>query len=69
MMRRTSAAVQIMIILLVIGYGTYHLFLGNFEVSMSTLPFLVAYYMFVVVRQRRNRERHREDGSEADDRR
>lgn len=65
-MRRTSAAVQVLIILLVIGYGTYHLFLGNFEVSLSTLPFLVAYYMFVVVRQR-SKEKGRDDGSDADD--
>ena len=67
MMRRTSAVVQIVIVLLVIGYGTYHLFLGNFEVSMSTLPFLVAYYMFVVVRQRKNREREKEECREVDD--
>lgn len=66
MMRRTSAVVQILIILLVIGYGTYHLFLGNFEVSMSTLPFLVAYYMFVVVRQRRNREQENQERREDD---
>jgi|ADurb_Gly_01_Slu_FD_contig_21_739380_length_246_multi_5_in_0_out_0_1 Ca2+/Na+ antiporter len=57
MMRRTSALVQIVIILLVVGYGTYHLYRGNFEVSMSTLPFLVAYYVFVVVRQKRNKGR------------
>ncbi len=67
MMRRTSAAVQILIILIVIGYGTYHLFLGNFEVSMSTLPFLVAYYLFVVVRQRKNKESGGEDSSESDE--
>lgn len=66
MMRRTSAVVQILIILLVIGYGTYQLFLGNFEVSMSTLPFLVAYYMFVVVRQRRNREQENQERREDD---
>lgn len=66
-MRRTSAAVQVLIILLVIGYGTYHLFLGNFEVSMSTLPFLVAYYLFVVVRQKRNKERGRDESSDDDD--
>jgi len=64
-MRRTSAAVQILIMLIVIGYGTYHLFLGNFEVSMSTLPFLVAYYLFVVARQKKHRERGDEDNSEA----
>jgi len=57
MMRRTSAAVQMVIILLVVGYGTYHLYRGNFEVSMSTLPFLIAYYLFVVVRQRRKKDR------------
>jgi|GEM_PF-702829 Ca2+/Na+ antiporter len=69
MMRRTSAFVQIVIILLVVGYGTYHLYRGNFEVSMSTLPFLVAYYLFVVVRQRRNKERDDDEQCGAGDRR
>jgi len=52
-MKKTAAIVQIVIVLLIVGYGTYNLFLGNFEQSMTTLPLLVVYYVFVVVRQKR----------------
>jgi len=60
MMRRTAAAVQIAIVLLIVGYGTYHLFLGNFTQSYATLPFLIGYYLLIVAWQRRVRERDRE---------
>jgi len=52
-MKKAAAIVQIIIVLLIVGYGTYNLFLGNFEQSMTTLPLLVVYYVFVVVRQKR----------------
>lgn len=52
-MKRAAAVVQIIIILLIVGYGTYNLFLGNFEQSMATLPLLMVYYVFVVVRHKR----------------
>jgi amino acid transporter len=53
MMKKAAAVIQILIVLLIVGYGTYNLFLGNFEQSMITMPFLVIYYVFVVVRQKR----------------
>jgi hypothetical protein len=48
MMRKTAAIVQILIILLIVGFGTYHLYQGNFEVSIATMPLLLVYYVFVV---------------------
>ncbi|MDD2320634.1 MAG: hypothetical protein PHO83_11345, partial [Geobacteraceae bacterium] len=51
------------IILLVIGFGTYQLYQGNFEASMTTLPFLIVYYLFVTSWQKRVRERDRRDNS------
>jgi integral membrane sensor domain MASE1 len=64
-MKKAAAIVQIIIVLLIVGYGTCNLFLGNFEQSMTTLPLLVVYYVFVVVRQKRTQteaEQHsRED--------
>ena len=64
-MKKAAAVVQLVIVLLIVGYGTYNLFLGNFEQSMTTLPLLVVYYVFVVLRKKRTQdevERHsRED--------
>ena len=40
------------LLLLVIGYGTFELFRGNFAVMMATMPFLVIYYFFLVTRRR-----------------
>jgi len=66
MIRRTAAAVQLIIVLLIVGYGTYHLYLGNFEQSFAVLPFLIGYYFLVIVWRRKERERdhdHGDDGS------
>jgi amino acid permease len=57
MLRRTAAAIQIAIVLLIVGYGTYHLYQGHFVQSYATLPFLVGYYLLVVAWKRRQRER------------
>lgn len=65
MIRRTAAAIQILIVLLIVGYGTYNLYLGNFEQSFATLPFLIGYYLLVVAWQRKARERDRENDDDA----
>jgi ABC-type nickel/cobalt efflux system permease component RcnA len=52
-MKKSAAVMQLISVLLIVGYGTYNLFTGNFEQSMLTLPLLVVYYVFVVVRQKR----------------
>lgn len=67
MKRKIAAAVQIVIILLIIGFGTYQLYQGNFEASISTMPFLIVYYLFVTMRQKRIREQEqRENGNDGD---
>jgi hypothetical protein len=52
MMRKTVAIVQIIIILLIVGFGTYHLYQGNFEVSIATMPILLVYYLLIVGRRK-----------------
>jgi hypothetical protein len=52
-MKKAAAIIQIIIVLFIVGYGTYNLFLGNFEQSMTTLPLLVVYYVFMVARQKK----------------
>jgi integral membrane sensor domain MASE1 len=67
-MKRAAAVVQIVIILLIVGYGTYNLFLGNFEQSMATLPLLMIYYVFVVVRHKRTQSKTEKHIERADKR-
>jgi hypothetical protein len=47
------AVIQIVIVLLVIGFSTYQLFQGHFEVSLGILPLLMVYYVFVTARRQR----------------
>jgi hypothetical protein len=61
-MKKAAAVVQIIFILLIVGYGTYNLFLGNFEQSMATLPLLIVYYVFVVVRHKRIQSQKEQHG-------
>jgi uncharacterized membrane protein len=64
MNRRIAAVIQIVIILLIIGFGTYQLYQGNFEASISTMPFLIIYYLFVTVRQKRIREQQEHENGD-----
>ncbi len=68
MIRRVVAAVQIVIILLILGFGTYQLYRGNFEAGMSIVPFLVVYYLFVISWQKRVRERQEDSEDHTDHR-
>lgn len=52
-MLKTAAVFQLLIILLVVGFSTYQLFQGRFDLALGVLPFLMAYYIFVTVRNRR----------------
>jgi Ca2+/Na+ antiporter len=52
-MKKSAAVIQLISVLFIVGYGTYNLYIGNFEQSMLTLPLLLVYYVFVVVRQKR----------------
>jgi Ca2+/Na+ antiporter len=57
MMRKTAAIVQLIIILVIVGFGTYHLYQGNFEVSVATMPLLLIYYFLVVGFRKKEQER------------
>jgi membrane protein implicated in regulation of membrane protease activity len=52
-MKRILAVIQIIIIILIVGFGTWQLYLGNFELAFASFPFLVAYYVFVIANRRR----------------
>ncbi len=68
MFRKAAAVFQIVFILLIIGFGTYQLYQGNFEASMTTLPFLIVYYLFVTSWQKRVRDKEgRGNGNDAAD--
>jgi len=60
-LKRIAAAIQIVIILFIVGYGTYHLFKGNFEVSLATVPLLVGYYLFMLALERKSKSRMDKD--------
>jgi hypothetical protein len=46
-MNRFVASITIAFLLVAISFGTWQLFLGNFNAAFSTLPFLVIIYFFV----------------------
>lgn len=52
-MKRILAVIQLIIIVLIVGFGTWQLYLGNFELAFVSFPFLIVYYLFVIARQRR----------------
>jgi hypothetical protein len=60
-MKLIAAWIQVIIVLLVVGYGTWQLFKGQFAQSFATLPFLFAYYVFVIARLKRKQFQTPED--------
>ncbi|MBT0653384.1 hypothetical protein [Geomobilimonas luticola] len=46
---RIVAALQIVIVGLIVGFATVQLFLGNFAAAMATFPLLVVYWFFLTV--------------------
>jgi hypothetical protein len=52
-MKRILATIQIIIIVLIIGFATWQLFLGNFDQAFASFPLLIIYYVFIIARQRR----------------
>lgn len=51
-MEKTTAAIQILFVLAIVGFGTFELFRGNFAASMATFPMLVVYYLFIYARRK-----------------
>ncbi len=62
-MKKISAVIQILVVLLLVGFGTYHLYMGNFELSVATLPVLVGFYLFMHSKQRKAGGKHGEHDS------
>ena len=60
-MKIFAAWVQVIMVVLIVGYGTWQLFEGRFVHSFATLPFLFAYYIFVVARLRKKQYETLED--------
>jgi hypothetical protein len=52
-MKRFLALIQVIIIILIVGFSTCQLYLGNFEAALAGFPFLIVYYLFLVSLQRR----------------
>jgi hypothetical protein len=50
-MNKFVAYLTISFLLAVVSFGTWQLFLGNFNAAFSTLPFLVIIYFFVKERK------------------
>jgi amino acid permease len=63
-MTKTAAIIQIVLIVLVVGYGTFHLFQGNFEQTYLTFPLLILYWVFFVARKRRAEMDERQEQDE-----
>jgi hypothetical protein len=52
-MVKAAAVVQLFFILLIVGFSTYQLFQCRFDLALGVLPFLMVYYVFITVRNRR----------------
>lgn len=53
-MNKLSATLIICFTLLLCGFATWQMFLGNFEAAFSSLPFLVIVYLFVAPWKKRH---------------
>jgi hypothetical protein len=53
-MIKILAILQILIVLSIVGFSTYQLFQGRLDVSLSLLPLLVVYYVFVTARRKKD---------------
>jgi hypothetical protein len=52
-MKRILAFIQIIIIILIVGFGTWQLYLGHFDLALASFPFLIIYYVFIVATRNR----------------
>jgi hypothetical protein len=52
-MKRILALIQIIIIILIVGFGTWQLYMGHFELALASFPFLIIYYVFIVAGRNR----------------
>jgi hypothetical protein len=63
-MKKAGAIIQVIIMLLIVGYATAMLYLGHFEQSLLMLPFMMAYYVLVTVRHQRRQANARKNNED-----
>jgi hypothetical protein len=56
-MVKALAIVKIFFILLLVGFSTYQLFQGRLDLSLGVFPLLMGYYVFITVRNNRNKRK------------
>ena len=52
-MKRILAAIQFGIVILIVGFATWQLYMGNFELALAGFPILIAYYFLLLAFKRR----------------
>jgi hypothetical protein len=52
-MSKSSAVIQVILVVLLLVYSTLHFYRGNFELGFSALPIFMLYYVFVFGPSRR----------------
>ncbi len=52
-MSKKAALIHLIFFVLLVVYGTYHLFKGQFEYTVATIPIFAIYYVFVIARSQR----------------
>ena len=62
-MSKLSAIIQLLVIILIVGYSTYQLFQGNLEQSLAFLPLLILYYVFITARKKKPQSQEKAPGS------
>ena len=62
-MSKLSAIIQLIVIILIVGYSTYQLFQGNLEQSLVFLPLLILYYVFITARKKKPQSQEKAPGS------
>lgn len=60
-MLKMVAGIQLIFILVIVGFSTYQLFRGRFDLALGVLPFLMVYYIFITVRNRRKTSSNEEN--------
>lgn len=61
-MSKLSAIIQLMVIILIVGYSTYQLFKGNLDRSLALLPLLMVYYIFITARRKKSQSQEKIPG-------
>jgi len=46
-MNKFTAFFALFFVLLVIAFGTWQMFCGNFEAAFTSIPFLIIFYFFI----------------------